>query len=449
MPDSRYRDDLAAWWEALASGVGRSLSAALGDRLRQSFHSLWARESWTVDDLLAGVYAQSVANWPVGERALVVLDTCFFDFRSQRACRGLGAIGTGGNGRGLCSQAALLVSEHGQPRGLLGLWTWTRGSDSGLPWPADEPESSRWGVGVAAAQERFPGVPMTVIMDAEADIYGLFVCRRRPGVELLVRMAQDRRVAGADETHEGAVERLQESLERQPRVGELVVRVPRRPARKNQPAEPERRATLSVRYERVRLLAPVRRPAGMPAVPMSVVLAREETPPPAVTAVSWCLLSTAPVRNAQEAVAACGRYAYRWRIEQAHRLLKDSQRFERLQLDDARDLSRALALYWPLAARALWLRYEANESPDRPAGEVFEDDELQILQSRVSEPLLTVADAVRAVGRLGGWVGGTKQQLPGAGVLLQGLATLDQWLGGYRLARETATDHRNRCSDTS
>ena len=90
-----------------------------------------------------GVYEQAAADWPAGKPALAVLDTCYHDFRSHRACRGLGRIGTGGKGRGLCSQAALLLSEGGQPQGLLGLWNWTRGADSGLPWPAAGKNCSR------------------------------------------------------------------------------------------------------------------------------------------------------------------------------------------------------------------------------------------------------------------------------------------------------------------
>ncbi|MBI2298515.1 MAG: IS4 family transposase [Armatimonadetes bacterium] len=425
------------------------MSAALGDRRRQSLSALLARDKWTEDDLLYGVYGQAAADWPAGRPALGVLDTCFYDFRSHRACRGLGSIGTGGKGRGLCSQAALLLSEGGQPQGLLGLWNWTRGADSGLPWPAEEPESSRWCKGIVALQERLPGVPLTIIMDAEGDAYEVFLCPRREEVELLVRVAQDRRVELEEPEEWEAADRLKACVAGGPEAGTMVVQVPRQAAREGKPAQKARQATLTLRYRRVWLKPPERLPKGTPRVRVSLILAREESPPEGVEGLEWYRLTTRRVETVAGAIEVCRTYGYRWRIEQAHRVLKEPMRFERLQLDDSWSLSRALALYWPLAVRALWLRYEASEAPERPAGEVFEEDELAVLQSQAREPMRTVVDAVRALGKLGGWVGGRKAELPGAGVLLRGLHSLSERVAGYRLARETAADYANTCSDTS
>ncbi len=448
LPDARFRDDLAASWVALAEAGGRSWSAALGDRRRQSMGALWARSEWTVDDLWAGLYEEAREQWREGAAGLVVLDTCFYDFRTHPACAGLGPIGTGGEGRGLCSQAALLLTETGQPRGLLGLWNWTRGEGSGLPWPVAEKESSRWCHGIRAVQERMPGVPLTIIMDAEGDTNEVFQTPRQAGVELLVRVDPKRLVEWSKGTVRQRVEPLGTALQRQPVAGELVLHLPARRAQGGRPAQPARQALVAVRYGSG-WLRPKAVPAGTPIGPVSVVLGLEESPPAGVERVEWYLLSTARVDSLAAALATCERYGYRWRIEQAHRVLKESLRFERLQMDSAVAVSRALAVYWPLAVRALWLRYEASEAPQRPAAEVFEPDELVVLAGAVGGPPATVEEAVRGLGKLGGMAGRRKHDLPGARVLMQGLFSLAERVAGYRLAGQTAAGHANISSDTS
>ena len=439
LPDSRYRDDLAASWQGLADHPGSSWSAALGDRRRQSMGSLYHRQQYTVDDELAGVYRCAAEDWPPGEPGLMIVDTMFGDYRNHQATVGLGKIGTGGEGWGLCCQAALGASLDGQPRQVLDLICWTRGAGSQLPWPPEEKESTKWLKAMAAVQARLPGRPLTFVMDAESDAFEVLAAPRAPGNEVLLLVAQDRRVElDADEPPGWPAARLlKAAVVGVPVAGQVTLHLPARAAKDGRPAQKEREAVLQIRYRTVWIQPPDDWPKGTRPVKVSVVLAREEGElGEGAERVEWWLMSTALILSFEDAVLDTRRYSYRWRIEQVHRLLKETLRIERLQLDSAAKLSLAIGMQWPLAARALWLRYEAADHGDRPAAEVFEADEVVILSASAAHPVETVDDAVRAVGKLGGWVGGRKKDLPGAKVIVQGLFVLNERRIGYHLPRE-------------
>ena len=57
-------------------------------------------------------------------------------------------------------------------------------------------------------------------------------------------------------------------------------------------------------------------------------------------------------------------YALRWLVERYHYVLKSGCRIERLQLETAARLDRALATYAVVAWRLLWLTYEARRHPE-------------------------------------------------------------------------------------
>lgn len=99
--------------------------------------------------------------------------------------------------------------------------------------------------------------------------------------------------------------------------------------------------------------------------------------------------------------------------------------------------------------RALWLRYEAEVNGSAEPSEVFDPDELAVLQATVSQPLERVAQAARAVAKLGGRVGASKRDLPGTRVLAQGLEVLAERVAGSRPGRATRPARAaNRCSCT-
>src|SRR5262249_23033589 len=145
----------------------------------------------------------------------------------------------------------------------------------------EEKESARWLSGQKAAAERLAGAASIVMVsDREADIYDLFT-QRAPEAELIVRAAQDRRLADGG--------KLFDALEQAPRLATKQVRVaPRGPGDKERFAEVELRATI------VSLARPAERSRrDTPAnVIMTYVEAREVNAPAGKTPLLWRLLTT-------------------------------------------------------------------------------------------------------------------------------------------------------------
>ena len=118
---------------------------------------------------------------------------------------------------------------------------------------------------------------------------------------------------------------------------------------------------------------------GLLPITTQVIRAEEENPPLDVAPVSWLLLTTLPVDGFADALQYRRWYSYRWLIERYHYVLKSGCGLERLQLETADRLERALATYTIVAWRLLWLTYEQRINPEADAAPVFLTHEWQAL----------------------------------------------------------------------
>ena len=205
-----------------------------------------------------------------------------------------------------------------------------------------------------------------------------------------------------------------------------------------QHGRPQRVATLAVRWEPLVLRSPRSWPAAaQDELAVAVVAVDEVDPPVGVKPLSWTLLTTWPVADADEAVAVVDWYRRRWTVELAHRALKlDGYRVERLQLRTAAALQLALASYWVVTWRAMNLALEARENPDLPASERFGADELEVLSRLSGRPVTRLVEAVAEVAKLGGWAGYRSSPPPGTQVVQQGLLLLEPMVRYHRALRE-------------
>ena len=141
------------------------------------------------------------------------------------------------------------------------------------------------------------------------------------------------------------VRRLFDEVRNAPARGSCTVEVSRQSARvkaSKQPCKPKRRARLAettLRYEPVALPCPQAAP-----LKLWMVHAREERPPRDAEALEWFLLTTVPVRSAEDAMRILQWYALRWRIEDYFRILKSGCKVEELQHHSAERLERAIAI---------------------------------------------------------------------------------------------------------
>lgn len=153
--------------------------------------------------------------------------------------------------------------------------------------------------------------------------------------------------------------------------------------------------------------APHRQP-----VEVGVVLVTEPDPPPDVEGLEWCLVTTEPVGTAAQAREIAERYTWRWRVEEFHLALKSGCKIESYQFDHGDRIGKAVALLSEVALMIVKTTYWARTAPEAPASELLDEYEIEALRRRMRgtrNPMpdgpLTIADAVRLIGRLGGHLG--------------------------------------------
>jgi hypothetical protein len=457
--DRRCTRSLARIAEALGERHGLSFSAACGNALRQAAHRIFAREHLTLTDLLNGHFretAQRAREWCPDEPLLVAQDTTELNYAGHHATLGLGYLSGSNPVRGLIAHSALAVTSTGLPLGLLWAQIWARDfaqqgkKHQRIQRTTAQKESRKWQDGLAGIQAVLPTAqPAVIIADREADFFDYFLAPRRPGIELLIRAHQPRRVlveaaedVGRDPETKERETNVVQALAETKWGGHFSVSVP---ARAGQPA---REAQMAVRWVQVQMLLPRdyrrRRPEGASAaedpapVRAWVVEAQEREPPNPGTALHWVLLTTLPVESVGHALRIVGYYTRRWVIERLHYTLKSGLRVERLQIDDAHSLQHALGVCFVVAWHLLWLTHLAREQPDGDPTEMLPAEGVTLLEQATGQPITTRRAALRAIAKLGGFPGNPSAGEPGVKTLWLGWMCYTAMLDGWRLANRAA-----------
>ena len=367
---------------------------------------------------------------------LAVQDTTILDYTHHPATQGLGVLNDEFH-RGLLVHTTLAVTPQRVPLGLLHQQVWTRAAkDLGKRHarrtkPVAEKESQKWLTSLtatAAVQQRLPQVRLVSVGDREADVYDLFLLAQQLSQALLIRAAWDRRIAHP-EGH------LWAYLESRPVAGQLTLTVPRRPA------QPARRAELTLRYTQVTLCPPHNRHTEkLPTLTVWAVLAQEAHPPAGVDAISWLLLTTVAIESFADACARVQWYTCRWVIELFHKVLKSGCRIEARQFEKLERLQRYLALDTIVAWRILFLTMLGRTLPELPCTAILEAHEWQALYCFIhhtatppAEPP-SLREATRWIAQLGGFVGRKSDGTPGVTVMWRGLQRLNDIATTWQVA---------------
>jgi hypothetical protein len=436
--DQRHTERLMVTATVVAEHPQASLPEACGAAAQlKGTYRLLENPAVTPQAILASHGQQTLERVRGAPRVLAVQDTTELDYSRHRATTGLGAIGNG-YGRGLLVHTTLALTPDGVPQGVLAQETWTRDpAQTGQKHrrkqrPAAEKESQKWLRGLAALNAlaaRCPQTPFLSVADREADVYELFCAERAANVQLLVRASQDRRVADADET----VGRLRATLRAQ-EAATVTVAVPRHGA------QPARTALVALRWAPLTLQPPAHRTAEhLPAVAVGAVWAHEEQQPPGAEALDWLLLTTLPVPDQAAAEQVLADYGCRFVIETWHKTLKTGCAIEARQLQSAQALCRGLALYSVIAWRVLYTTLLARATPELPCTVVLAAEEWPALYCAIHHtPQVppyppTLAQAVRWIARLGGFLGRTGDGPPGPTVLWRGFQHLADLTAMYQL----------------
>lgn len=221
-----------------------------------------------------------------------------------------------------------------------------------------------------------------------------------------------------------------------------------------------RRAKLEVRRAQVVLVPPERRngliaewwaehpeadhlvPSVMAPLRVWVVLVTEVAPPAEAKPVRWLLLTNRPVEETAQALECVEFYRLRWLIERYHFVLKCGCQVEKLQLETAERLQRALAVYSEVAWRLLWLTYVTRVHPDAPCRDVFDELTWQLLEVVDKPPAVLpvtpppLRTTLRKIAKLGGFLGRTGDGEPGVKTIWRGLRRLADMTDALRLVHD-------------
>jgi Transposase Tn5 dimerisation domain/Transposase DNA-binding len=419
-----------------ANNPEASVPEASGDwAATKAAYRFWDNQRVGPDAIRAAHRRGTLDRLPDLGMILTIQDTTAIDLTGHPATAGLGYLAHPARS-GLFLHSTLAISGSGVPLGLLDQRTWAR-DPATLGKRADrnskethQKESRRWLDALAATEQVVPaGLQIVTVADREADFYDLLAAPGRPGSHLLIRAKPRRRVRHLERL-------LGRALRAEGSRGTIAVELPRGDDR------PARSARLTVRFATLEIAPPSTHPRRkeLPHLRITAILAEEESPPEGQKPVCWWLVTTLGIASLADAERAVLWYTWRWLIERYHYVLKGGCRVERLQLETAARLERALATYAVVAWRLLWLTYEARRHPQESCESVLSRDEWRVAHRVVNkatpEPASppSLREAVRQIARLGGFLARKGDGEPGVKTIWRGLRRLNDLVTGWRLA---------------
>ncbi len=439
--DVRREEAGTALFERVVATGSLVMRQVGGDRAGEmSAHRFLGSPHVTPEEILRTV-GRRTASACAGRRIVAAQDTTEINFSGRdRGRRGLGPAGDGKTPGFFCHAMVAVDVDDEALLGVVHARIWTRPlkrAKARRSRAIEDKESIRWIEASAVAGDLLgSAAQLIVIGDREFDIYSQFV-RRPPGVELIVRAAQDRRLAND--------ERLFAAPSDWRKFGAMDIRVP--PAR---PGDAGRIARVNVKAGRVCIAKP--RNGAAAADPTTVTLTylevRETNPPADHKAIIWRLLTTLPVAGEADEFAAAQEivrlYRLRWRIEQVFRAMKsDGLRLEETQIKDAARLFNLAAVALTAAVRTIQL-VDARDGSPRPATDVADQDlitaaeaigptlEGKTARQKNPHPPQSLAWLSWIVARLGGW--NCYYKPPGPKTMRTGWSKLAAMAVGYAVA---------------
>lgn len=370
---------------------------------------------------------------------LAVQDTTYLDYSHYPSIEGLGPIGTEDqNLHGIIMHNTLAITPTGVPLGTLHQQLWVRTEREAAQTqeekrgrPIEEKESYKWIESLKALTPHIPAsTHLIAVCDAESDVYELLHEAQQCKASFLIRAAQDRALLEPEEKN------LWAAVLKQKSKAQLTIEV----AAKKQ--EPARKATVSVRYRRVKLKPPYRskkqRLTPLKPVTVTAILVREDNPPAKITPVEWLLLTNVGVTSIEDALECIEWYCQRWQVEIFHKVLKSGCRIEHRRLKNFDRLQPCIALFSVIAWRIHWMTWLLRAQPDAPCTLILADSEWRALYTlatrTVADPdkIPSVEQAILWIAQLGGFLRRKSDGVPGVTVIWRGWQrfqdALSMWL---------------------
>lgn len=405
-------------------------------------YDFWKSERFDYGDIIEGHRQKTLERAEEQELVLMIQDTSDFNFthhRSKTWEQGFGQTCSQNYVRGLKVHSSLMVSTEGVPLGISDLQIWTREpkkkkkkkQEQKIKNNIGQKESKRWLTGLVDTELAVSAnTTVVTVTDREGDIYEMLAMTRSDHSHLLIRAKHNRQV-------DNELKYLFPSLLASESVGKMEIVLPKTEKRM------ERKAVVTIRYTQVRIMAPQNLvgKTAQESILVNAISVMEENPPQGEKGIEWRLLTTLAIANYDDVLTYIRWYTYRWLIERYHYVLKSGCGVEKLQLETAERVKKALATYAIVAWRLLWLLYESRNNPDMSSELVFSEDEWQSLYCyvhkksdapNVAPPIKTV---IILIAKLGGFLGRKKDGEPGIKCLWRGLRRLFDIAQTWKLAK--------------
>lgn len=455
--DGTFKDErLGRRFKTLLSDIGGAIGASLPLACQdwantKAAYRFLSNERVDEADILSGHFAATGNRFAATDGTVLVLqDTTEFSFKRERP----EAIGftksiRAGNTKdrrktvhsvcGILMHSSLAVTTDGLPLGVAAIKFWSRKKFKGARAlttkinptrvPIETKESVRWLQNLEQSTALFAAPDRCVhVGDRESDIYELYCKARELGTHFVVRTCVDR-LAGdgahtiADEMEEVAVKGLHR-IETRDEHGEVC------------------RATLELKYRRIRVLPPIGKQKQYPELDLTVLHAVERGAPKGRKPIEWKLITDLPVRSRAEAIEKLDWYAMRWKIEVFHRILKSGCKAEESKLRTADRLANLIALFCILSWRVFWLTMLNRTMPDAPPQTALTETEVRVLDRLVPDPAgarrrrRTLSHYLTKLARLGGYLARASDPPPGNIVMWRGLSRLTDIQIGVEIGAE-------------
>lgn len=404
-------------------------------------YRLFHQEDVTFDAIIAPHCQQTREACKPGDVKLIINDTTEIDYGPKRKATGLGPTGNG-SGRGFFLHSALMLdAADGRVDGLAGQILFhrkpkkKRGAKNTRRRSKDR-ESVVWGNLVDQVGAAPPGVKWVHVNDRGSDDFEVFSRIQAVGNSCVIRAARLNRHIETVDGHGMSLKKLLGTLPLQD-VRELKV-----PAKAD---EPERMATLELRYSELRMPVPKvltpwlkeHRPAG--SLTLWVVELLEKNPPQGLKGLHWVLYTMEQVTTIAQADLVIEWYNRRPTVEDYHKAFKTGCHVQERYYETSERLERVTALLSVVAVRLMQMKTVALETPERPARELAPVQWVRLVQTARRKPVnddMTIREFIRALGGLGGHLGRKSDGEPGWITVWRGFEKLMLIARGHDLKRK-------------
>jgi hypothetical protein len=431
--DKRLTKRLGLIIERLAAQPESSIPKACNSKSEsKGIYRFLSNENIEADTIRDGFRKTTIERINEHPVVLFLSDATHFIYSSREKLNGIGVL-RNFKSRGLNLHTTFVSTPDELPLGVVHQVCWGRKAedygkrDQRKKLPIEEKESYLWIQSLRAAQSALgDNTHGTFIGDRGADIFELFAEKRKSNMDLLIRSAHDRKTA--DNTSE-----IFKELSLKTSPGTMTISIERSGKKK------ARTAVLEVRFQSVIIIPPAnKKKSNLQPININIVSAVEVADGKKVdNGIYWKLLTTLPINCLEDAIHAVVTYSKRWLIERYHYALKQGCSIEKLQLEEADRINKAIAIYTIVAWRIMFLTYLARVQPDAPCTAALTENEWKALHCNIqqtTEPPKdppTIYKAVLMIAKMGGFLARKSDGLPGLKVIWRGLQCLDSIVRMY------------------